>query len=76
MNRMVEEVSAAYLVETVEGDVPAGYKKTEVGVIPEDWEVSTIGKFLKIRHGKSQKLVESMGGPYPILATGGGLEIY
>lgn len=71
MNRVVEEVSAAYLVETAEGDVPAGYKKTEVGVIPEDWEVSTIGKVLKIRHGKSQKQVESEGGRYPILATGG-----
>lgn len=24
-------------------NVPAGYKRTEVGVIPEEWEVSTIG---------------------------------
>ena len=23
-------------------DVPQGYKRTEVGMIPEDWEVSTI----------------------------------
>ncbi len=23
--------------------VPPGYKQTEVGVIPEDWEVSTVG---------------------------------
>ncbi|WXG54468.1 MAG: hypothetical protein RNU03_07210 [Candidatus Sedimenticola sp. (ex Thyasira tokunagai)] len=25
-------------------DIPEGYKQTEVGVIPEDWAVSTIGE--------------------------------
>lgn len=25
-------------------DIPKGYKQTKVGVIPEDWEVNTIGK--------------------------------
>ncbi len=41
----VRDASAAYSVEagavTVE-DVPPGYKRTEVGVIPEDWEVVTL----------------------------------
>ena len=27
-------------------DVPAGYKRTEVGVIPEDWGVSSLGSLL------------------------------
>jgi len=47
MNRMAEEVSAAYLVEIAEGDVPVGYKKTEVGVVPEDWNVGPFGKLFE-----------------------------
>ncbi|PJE01886.1 MAG: restriction endonuclease [Leptospira sp.] len=48
-----------------------GTKETPVGVIPEDWEVKKLGDVLKIRHGKSQKGIESKDGLYPILATGG-----
>jgi len=44
---MVEEVSAAYLVGTVEEDVPAGYKKTEVGVAPKDWNVGPFGELFE-----------------------------
>ena len=31
--------------------LPEGYKQTEVGVIPEDWEVKDIGEALTIKHG-------------------------
>ena len=48
-----------------------GYKQTELGVIPEDWDVKPIGDLLRIRHGKSQKEVFDPNGDYPILATGG-----
>lgn len=48
-----------------------GYKKTELGEIPEDWEKLTFGETLSIRHGKSQKEIEVTDGCYPILATGG-----
>jgi type I restriction enzyme S subunit len=37
----VREASADYLVQAVQR-VPKGYKQTEVGVIPEDWEVPKI----------------------------------
>lgn len=37
----VREANAAYLAQT--GACPPGYKQTEVGVIPEDWEVKPIG---------------------------------
>ncbi len=47
------------------------YKKTEVGVIPENWEVRKLGEILKIKHGKSQHHVVVEDGQYPILATGG-----
>lgn len=48
-----------------------GYKKSELGDIPEDWIVSTFGSVMKIRHGKNQKHVECLDGEYPIYATGG-----
>jgi len=48
-----------------------GYKTTEVGEMPEDWEVAPFGNVMTIRHGKSQKGVESASGQYPIYATGG-----
>lgn len=48
-----------------------GYKQTELGEIPEDWEVRAIGEALSIRHGRDQKQVELQDGAYPILGTGG-----
>jgi type I restriction enzyme S subunit len=32
-------------------DVPVGYKQTEVGVIPEDWEIAPLGKHATFRTG-------------------------
>ncbi|MEQ8477608.1 restriction endonuclease subunit S [Fulvivirga sp.] len=49
----------------------ATYKSTEIGLIPEDWSDVRIGEILKIKHGKSQKEVESSNGAYPIYGTGG-----
>ncbi|ENM5898657.1 restriction endonuclease subunit S [Vibrio mimicus] len=71
MNSGVAEVSPKYLAEAASNAVPVGYKQTEVGVIPEDWQVIVFGEVLSIRHGKSQKQIESESGLYPILATGG-----
>lgn len=42
----VREASAKYLPLEAEG-CPVGYKQTEVGVIPEDWEVIPLGKCLR-----------------------------
>ena len=53
------------------GIVPAGYKKTPVGICPVEWGISEIRKFLKIMHGQSQHEVECKNGTYPILGTGG-----
>jgi len=51
--------------------IPTGYKQTEIGVIPADWDVKELGQVLKVRHGKSQKGITSVNGNFPILATGG-----
>jgi type I restriction enzyme S subunit len=42
MNNQVAEVSAKYLAEVEESVVTVGYKQTEVGLIPEDWEVTQL----------------------------------
>ncbi len=47
------------------------YKQTELGEIPEDWEVKPIGSALSIRHGRDQKEVEKQDGIYPVMGTGG-----
>ena len=50
-------------------EVKPGYKQTEVGVIPADWEVSTVGDSFDIcnqlRLPISQSIRERMAGPYP-----------
>ncbi|MDP2077946.1 MAG: restriction endonuclease subunit S [Sulfuricurvum sp.] len=51
--------------------VKEGYKQTDIGVIPKDWEVKAIGEMLQIKHGKNQKDVITTNGMYPILGTGG-----
>ncbi|MCA1321975.1 restriction endonuclease subunit S [Bacillus tianshenii] len=51
--------------------VRQGYKMTELGEMPEDWEVKKLGDILKIRYGKSQRQVEDSNGSIPILGTGG-----
>ncbi|MCC4766360.1 restriction endonuclease subunit S [Methanosarcina sp. DH1] len=34
------------------GNIPPGYKQTEVGVIPEDWKITTLGEVVsKLVHG-------------------------
>ncbi|MDA3869434.1 MAG: restriction endonuclease subunit S, partial [Gammaproteobacteria bacterium] len=39
----VREVSARYDLQAAKPGVPVGYKQTEVGVIPSDWDDTTIG---------------------------------
>ena len=51
--------------------VKDGYKQTELGLIPNDWDIKTLGDVLHIRHGKSQHEVIQDDGKYPILGTGG-----
>ena len=45
------------------------YKQSELGLIPEDWEVKTLGEMLKIGHGKDYKNLKS--GNVPVYGTGG-----
>jgi type I restriction enzyme S subunit len=50
-------------------EVKPGFKLTEVGVIPEEWEVKVVGDAFEIRNQLrlpiSQSVRESMSGPFP-----------
>jgi type I restriction enzyme S subunit len=52
-------------------ELKEGYKKTDVGVIPQDWNPQKLETVLNVKHGKSQREVIDINGKYPILATGG-----
>lgn len=45
----VREVPPGYALKVAKPSVPEGYKQTEVGVIPEDWTVVSLGDCLSMR---------------------------
>lgn len=49
--------------------VPPGYKMTEVGVIPEDWECTTVGSEFDIQLGKMLDAEKNTGVPKPFLGN-------
>ncbi|PWY45279.1 restriction endonuclease subunit S [Pseudomonas sp. RW405] len=49
--------------------VTAGYKQTEVGVIPDDWDVSTVGAEFEIKLGKMLDSEKNVGVPKPYLGN-------
>ncbi|MGB5121787.1 MAG: restriction endonuclease subunit S [Vibrio fluvialis] len=61
-NTGVAEVSPKYLAEAVSNAVQVGYKQTEVGVIPEDWDAVSLGDVSEVRMckrilaGQTQKI--------------------
>ncbi len=51
-------------------EVPAGYKRTEVGVIPEEWNVASLGEMAKIATGGTPPTHDSTyyGDEYPFVS--------
>ena len=72
----VAEMSQPYQVETAQKRVPEGYKQTEVGVIPEDWECKSLGDICGLKSGLSitSKDIDDASG-YPCFG-GNGLRGY
>ncbi len=62
----VAEMSPKYLMEGALNAIPVGYKQSEVGIIPEDWETKPLGELVEIYSGDSpSKFVFSTEGtPY------------
>lgn len=52
----VRDASPRYLAQTETQDVPPGYKPTEIGLIPIDWDVRTLGPLVTITSGESPSL--------------------
>jgi len=50
-------------------DVKPGYKQTDVGVIPDDWEVTTVGAEFAIQLGKMLDSEKNSGVPKPYLGN-------
>ena len=50
-------------------EVKPGYKQTEVGVIPEEWEVSSVGREYEIKLGKMLDAEKNVGAPKPYLGN-------
>jgi len=50
-------------------DVKPGYKQTEVGVIPMDWRVTTVGAEFAIQLGKMLDSEKNLGTPKPYLGN-------
>ena len=65
MSDQVAEMSATYLVEAAQGAVPVGYKQTEVGVIPEDWQLDKISNLVSITTGSKNTQDKVIDGLYP-----------
>ncbi|MGB3683815.1 MAG: restriction endonuclease subunit S, partial [Rubrobacteraceae bacterium] len=62
----IHEALAVYAPEKIETDrVPPGYKQTEVGVIPEDWETLPLLELLDFRNGvNADKSAYGKGTPF------------
>ncbi|MBT6176842.1 MAG: hypothetical protein HOI23_06305 [Deltaproteobacteria bacterium] len=52
-------------------EVKSGYKQTEVGVIPEDWEMKAIGQIAPLQRGIDLPTSQVKEGPYPVVYSNG-----
>jgi len=71
MNKVmgVQEVSPGYEFVAENPAVPEGYKQTEVGVIPVDWGISSVGDEFTIQLGKMLDSERNTGEPKPYLGN-------
>ena len=70
----VREAPASYLVELEEQRVRPGYKQTEVGVIPENWDVDTIVNLAAITTGDKNTQDRIEDGAYPFFVRSSTVE--
>lgn len=55
--------------QTAKSTVPPGYKQTEVGVIPEDWDCTTVGAEFDIQLGKMLDAEKNTGVSKPFIGN-------
>lgn len=52
-----------------EEDTPVGYKRTEVGLVPEDWSISTVGAEFRVQLGKMLDAAKNQGVSKPYVGN-------
>ena len=52
-------------------ELKPGYKQTEVGVIPVDWEVKSLGSFISLRRGHDLTARQRCEGKVPVMGSAG-----
>ncbi len=57
-------------------NIPNGYKQTEVGVIPEEWEVKPISSVAPLQRGFDLPTSQLRNGPYPVVYSNGVLNCH
>jgi type I restriction enzyme S subunit len=57
------------ITATEADEVLPGYKRTEAGVIPDDWEVSSVGNEFKIELGKMLDAAKNVGAYKPYIGN-------
>lgn len=55
---------------TLNNNLPLGYKQTELGVIPEDWEIKTLGELGSFSKGSGISRAEANTGSIPCVRYG------
>ncbi len=50
---------------------PAAFVESELGLIPEGWEVDTVENILELAYGKALKSTERVEGPFHVYGSGG-----
>lgn len=63
----VAELSSAYLSEVNSTTIPVGYKQTEIGIIPIDWEVRTLEQLVAFRNGAAHENCIDDSGDYVVV---------
>ncbi len=56
---------------TTNSQIKEGYKQTEVGIIPEDWNVNNLGNFITLQRGYDLPHRERKIGNIPIITSSG-----
>ena len=52
-------------------EVKPGYKQTEVGVIPEEWDAVALGKFISLQRGHDLTWRDRKDGEVPVMGSAG-----
>lgn len=61
-------VEVRKLISSIEkGTIPTGYKKTKLGIIPDEWEISTLGEVSTFKNGKAHEQNVSEDGRFIIV---------